>query len=111
MFTLLAGKFIGIIGLVAAVGVALHIGVGTLTSYVAELEVTKIAYEQQSILLEEKDAKLHRLSETHTKMEQEVNWARDYVQKQNATIEKLREEASIEVQDCLDMNIDSRFTY
>ena len=109
MFSLLAGKFIGVVGLIASVGIAIHIGLGALTSYVAELEVTKIAYDQQTALLEQRDEQLLRLQEAHRKAADEVEWARTYVSKQERKIEQLTEEASIEVQDCLNLEISSEF--
>ena len=89
MFTLLAGKFLWIVGAVAAVVVSLHIGIGAFTNFVASAEVLKIANEQQAIVIEEQESRIQRLSESHQRAESEVKWARDYVAKQTKTIEQL----------------------
>ena len=67
-----------------------------------EAHVEELAIRDQEIAL----ANL-----TAEKMKQEVLWARDYVSKQTAKTQKLREEAKVEIQECLDLRIDSNFVY
>ena len=109
MFTLLAGKFIGAVGLIASVGIAIHIGLGALTSYVAELEVTKIAYDQQTALLEERDEQLLRLERAYREEKNENEWAASYISKQERSLQELRENASAELTECLDMELPSSY--
>ena len=65
--------------------------------------------QEHATEIEIKDKEIELLNTTAAEIQQEVLWARDYVQKQTATIEKLRMEAPIEVQECLDIVIDNRF--
>ena len=58
-----------------------------------------------------KDKEIVLANLTAKKMQQEVLWARDYVEKQTAKTKKLREAAKNEVQECLDLYIDSGFIY
>ena len=57
------------------------------------------------------DKEINLANLTANKMKQEVIWARDYVAKQTAKTEKLRGAAKNEVQECLDLYIDSGFVH
>ena len=71
--------------------------------------VEKVILEQVQKEVKTLSNEIDRLNVTSQKMQDEVLWARDYVQKQTKTIQILRDKSSIAVQDCLDMYIDSDF--
>ena len=63
-------------------------------------------YEAQ---LSEQQKAIEAQAEAYEAAKAEVAWARDYVSQQESAIKKLRAEASIEVNECLDLYIDPAF--
>ena len=65
------------------------------------------AIVEQELAARDKQIKL--LSEANEIIAAEVEWERDYAQKQKQTIDRLREQASVEAQECFDLPIDRGF--
>ena len=70
-------------------------------------KLVSAAIVEQELAARDKQIKL--LSEANETIAAEVEWARDHVQKQKQTIDRLRGQASVEAQECFDLPIDSGF--
>lgn len=101
-----AGKAIfGAVALSAILLIA-HGAYNRWESDVRESERKSVAIDGYRELLKVKDEKFEALKEFHRKAKEEVDWARDYREKQDARIAELQAQASPEIQECLDMQID-----
>ena len=109
--SLLASKFLWIAGGLVALFIGLHTAIGAWRSDIRENEILKIANEQHELAIQQREEQLELINQAHEKAQAEVEWARNYVSKQEAAIERLKEEASIEVNECLDVYIDSEFVH
>lgn len=66
------------------------------------LEQVRGGYEAA---LAEKDSEITRLNDSHAAMTAEVLWARDRVSKLTKRVENLKDEATDELQECLDVPV------
>ena len=92
-----------------AIGVGFHTAINAWRGDIQENEALRIATQQKDALIELQKQEYVLLDESHRAMAAEVEWARNYVAIQTEALEHLRANASAKVNECLNLEIDSRF--
>ena len=91
------------------IGGGLAVTVAVWDNKIREIEQLKIANEQSKVELKQREKEFSLLENLHKKAQDEVDWARDYVSKQEQAIQDLRQRSSSQVKECLALEISADF--
>ena len=102
-------KFLVPILSILGIGLTLSLGISSWKSSICEQERLQILAERQAQEAQRLREQNRLLEEAHQKMQEEVAWARHYVQKQEKAIEDLKADGPEDLRECLDLRIGSDF--